>query len=133
MKDRKNRLDRNITINWEQYHLNKVIDSTAESIHHIIWKSLRQEYNTNEDINKMKIKDRQHVALNRFFNSNQAPHLQLRQCLELWEPVLSEWVREELYSILKLPRDLFYDESLVKGKYKWKSLFSDEEIYKNEI
>ena len=134
MRDR-NKIEKRITINGTEYHLNRLIDATAESLHHIIGSSLRQEYNTNNKENKVKIKDRQHVALNRFFNQNQAPHLQLEQCLKIWEPVLSEWVKEELYWILSLPRDLFYKEELVKQKYKWKSLFSNEmvEAYKDTI
>ena len=129
----KNKLDKTIVINWQSYHINKVIDATAKSLHHIIWKCNRQEYNTNEDVNKIIINDRQHVALNKFFNQNQSPHEQLKQCMEIWEPVLSEAVKAELYAILSLPRELFYKEELVKKKYKWKSLFSNDSIYKEKI
>lgn len=76
-----------------------------------------------------------HDNFNRFVWNRQAPHLVLKYLLEdRWRnQVLSEWVREELYGLLSLPRELFYKESLVKDKQKWKSLFSDEHIYKDNI
>ena len=116
-----------MTIEGKEYRLQRVISETEEDLHHIIWKCLRHEwYDVNNPINKEKIKRRQHVHLNNFFWQNKAPHLQLRQCLELWEPVLSDTVREELYAILSLPRWAFYKEELVKKKRKEKELFSDE-------
>lgn len=116
-----------MTIEWKEYRLQRVISDTEEDLHHIIWKCLKhQGYDVNNPINKEKIKRRQHVHLNNFFWQNQAPHLQLRQCLELREPVLSDTVREELYAILSLPRWAFYKEELVKKKRKEKELFSDE-------
>ena len=76
-----------------------------------------------------------HDNFNRFVWNRQAPHLVLKYLLEdrWWNQVLSEWVREELYGLLSLPRELFYKESLIKEKQKWKSLFSDEHIYKDKI
>lgn len=125
-----------MTIEGKEYRLQRVISETEEDLHHIIWKSLKHQwYDTNNPINKEKIKRRQHVHLNNFFWQNQAPHLQLRQCLEIWEPVLSDVVREELYAILSLPRWAFYKEELVKKKRKDKELFSDEisHFYKKEL
>ncbi len=125
-----------MTIEGKEYRLQRIISETEEDLHHIIGKSLRHEwYDTNNPINKEKIKRRQHVHLNNFFGQNQAPHLQLRQCLELREPVLSDTVREELYAILSLPRWAFYKEELVKKKHRDKELFSDEisHFYKKEL
>ena len=55
--------------------------------------------------------------------------------LDLWEPVLSDVVKEELYAILSLPRWAFYKEGLVKNKHKDKELFSDEmsHFYKEKL
>lgn len=129
----KNKLNKTIVINWESYHLNKEIPRDAVNEHHLIGRMFKIQYNTNEEINKVLINERRHQALNRFFLDKQAPHLQLQEMVRLWEPVLSEAVRDELYWLLSLPREEFYKERLVKEKHKWKSLFSDEKIYKDEI
>jgi hypothetical protein len=50
-----------------------------------------------------------------------------------WKKVLSKWVVAELYWLLALPREEFYKQDLIKPKQKWKSLFSDEHIYKDTI
>lgn len=124
-----------ITIDWTEYHLNKVIPKDAVSEHHLIWRMNRIQYNTNEAINKVMINDRKHVALNKFFNQSQSPHEQLRDMVKLREPVLSEAVKEELYAILSLPRWMFYQPWLVKPKYENKELFSDEvsHYYKDKV
>lgn len=125
-----------MTIEGKEYRLQRVISDTAEDIHHIIWKCLRHEwYAINSPINKEKIKRRTHVHLNNFFGQNQAPHLQLRQCLELREPVLSDTVRDQLYAILSLPRWAFYKEELVKKASRDKELFSNElsHFYKDAL
>lgn len=128
-----NKLSKTIVINWESYHLNKMIPADAKSEHHIVWRMHRIQYNTNEKINKILISDRKHQALNRFFWQSQSPHEQLRDMVKLWEPVLSQAVKDELYAILSLPRELFYDESMVKPKHFGKSLFSDDSIYKETL
>jgi hypothetical protein len=46
--------------------------------------------------------------------------------LEMWEPVLSEVVKEELRAILSLPKWAFYREDLIKKKYQDRELFSDD-------
>lgn len=129
------KLDKTIIINWETYHLNKDIPRDATNEHHIIWRMNRIQYNTNEKINKVLLNARKHQALNRLFLSSQSPHEQLRDMLKIWEPVLSDAVREELYWLLSLPRWIFYKSALVKPKYLDKELFSDEEskFLKEEI
>lgn len=112
-----------ITVNWEEYVLHKIIPSDLKDIHHIISRKLINIFKVNDPKNKIEIQRRKHVALNSFFNWAQAPHLQLKKCLEIWEPVLSEWVKQELYTILSLNVDDFYSEDLVKNKSKGKPLF----------
>lgn len=125
--NKKNWIEKRITINWVEYKLNRVVDATQKDIHHTIWLSLRHQwYDVNNPINKQVIQRRKHIALNNFFWwEAQAPHLQLRQCLELRKDVLSDWVREELYALLTLDREDFYREELIKEKRKWKPLFDD--------
>lgn len=115
-----------ITIDGQEYFLNKVIPKDAVNEHHIIWRMNKVQYNTNEKLNKVLISERKHSALNRLVWDKQTPHEQLKLMLEIWEPVLSDVVREELYAILSLPRWQFYREELVKKKYQDKELFSDE-------
>ena len=124
-----------ITINWQEFHLNKVIPADAKSEHHIVWRCNRIQYNTNEAINKVLINDRKHQALNRFFWDKQSPHEQLKEMVSLREPVLSDVVREELYAILSLPRGLFYQPGIVKKKYEDRELFSNEtsRFYKDKL
>lgn len=131
----KNKLSKTIVINWESYHLNKDIPRDAVNEHHIIWRMNKIQYNTNDKLNKVLLNERKHQALNRLFLDHQSPHEQLRDMLKIWEPVLSEWVRETLYWLLSLPRWIFYKAALVKPKYLDKELFSDEEskFLKEEI
>ena len=129
----KDKLSKTIVINWQSYHLNKDIPRDAVNEHHIIGKMNRIQYNTNEKINKVLLNERKHQALNRLFLDHQTPHEQLRDMMGIWDSVLSEAVKAELYAILSLPRELFYKEELVKEKHKWKSLFSNESVYKEKI
>ena len=49
----------------------------------------------------------------------QTPREQLREMYDIWKTALSRWVRQELYTILELPDDMFYNETLLKdGKKK---------------
>lgn len=125
-----------MVIEGKEYRLQRVISATEEDIHHTIGKCFRYDwYDINNPINKQKIKRRLHVHLNNFFWDAQAPHLQLKKMVELWEPVLSDAVREELYAVLSLPRWMFYKEELVKPKHRNKELFSDEtsHFYKDKL
>lgn len=106
------------TINGIEYKLNRVIDETATSIHHIMGKCNRMKYNTNIEQNKVRIKDREHIALNNYFKEKQNPREQLQKVFQLVKPVLSIGVRKELEAILyEADDDLFYIPELLK---KWK-------------
>lgn len=105
-----------------QYKLCKIIDKTAQDIHHIMWKCNRNEYNTNIEQNKVKISRRLHVALNGFFGDKQNPREQLKQVFEIVKPILSPWVRNELYTILyECDDEMFYIPELLKWKKKKKT------------
>ena len=104
------------------YRLQRVIDKTETDIHHLIWRKYRQKYNTNAEINKVKINRRKHVALNAFFLDKQSPREQLLEVFNLVKPVLSRWVKQELEIILNCDDDLFYKEEVLK---KWKKKKND--------
>lgn len=131
----KNKIERITTVDGKSYKLQLIKDKTAKNLHHILWRCNRNEYNTDHQDNKMMVNEIGHDNFNRFVWNRQAPHLILKYLLEdwWWNNVLSDWVREELYWLLSLPREVFYKEELVKDKHKWKSLFSDDRIYKDTI
>ena len=134
MKHR-NRVEKITTIDNKLYKLTLLKEKTAKNLHHILGRSNRDEYNTDNPENKMVVNEIWHDNLNRFFGNRQIVHEQLLYLLkDRWrEKVLNEWVVQELYWLLSLPRELFYKEELVKDKHKWKSLFSDEHILKDKI
>lgn len=114
-----NRIGNIMVIDGVQYKLCKLIDRTATDIHHIIWKKYRHKYNTNAEENKTRINRRMHVALNSFFWDKQSPREQLQQLFEIVKPVLSNWVRQELYTILyECDDDLFYIDEVLRWKKK---------------
>ena len=106
--------DRVITIDNVPYRLLRNIDKTATNLHHIMGKCNRHKYNTEIPENKVRISEREHDALNRFFKDKQNPRDQLRKVFELVKPVLSAGVRHELEVILSCSDDLFYIPELLK-------------------
>ena len=114
--------DRILNFDGKLYRLQRVIDKTETDIHHLIWRRYRQKYNTNAEINKVRINRRKHVALNAFFWDKQSPREQLLEVFNLVKPVLSLWVKQELEIILnQTTDDLFYNEEVLKnGKHKKK-------------
>lgn len=110
-----------ICIDWVQYKLNRIIEATATNIHHIMWKCNRMKYNTNIEENKIVMNEREHIALNNFFKDKQNPREQLQKIFEIVKPVLSPWVRKELYTILyECDDSMFYIPELLKWKQKQK-------------
>lgn len=100
----------------------KVIDKTETDIHHIISRKLSNKFNIKGKSNLIRIPRRKHVALNNFYWDKQTPKEQLKEMLGIWQTALSEWVRQQLYGILDLPDDIFYNEELIKhGKKKTKN------------
>ncbi len=111
---------RTFTLNNKLYRFNEFIDKDAKSIHHLVWKMNRLKYNTNIELNKVLISDREHRALNAYFKDKQNPRDQLLKVFNLVKPVLSRWVRQELEIILNCSDDLFYREELIKNGKKRK-------------
>lgn len=89
-----------IRIGNNSYCLKRVVDKTAFDVHHLIGRKYRNQYRVNADENKVKLNRRKHIALNSFFGDKQSPREQLKEVFELVKPVLSEGVRQELYTIL---------------------------------
>lgn len=105
--------------NGIKWKINRVIESTAEDIHHIIGKKNKNKYNVNAPENKVKIKRRKHIALNNFFEDKQDPRGQLIEVFNIIKPVLSPGVRNELYTILFLTDDsMFYIPEVLKWAKK---------------
>ena len=114
--------DRVLTIDNVPYRLLRVIDKTSTNLHHIMWRCHRNKYNTNIPENLVRISEREHDALNRYFKDKQNPREQLRKVFELVKPVLSPWVRHELEIILSCDDSLFYIPELLKWQKKKENL-----------
>ena len=125
--------DRILTIDNVNYRLLKCIDKTATNLHHIMWKCNRQKYDTEIPENKVRISEREHDALNRFFKDKQNPRDQLRKVFDLVKPVLSAWVRHELEIILNCDDDLFYIPELLKKKKNGKQRIQRWELSMQEL
>lgn len=116
------RPNRIVEINWVQRKLNRVIDKTATNLHHIMWRCNKHLYNVNIDQNKIRMSEREHVALNNYFGNKQNPREQLQKVFETVKTVLTPWVRRELYTILYDTDDeMFYIDELLKWKKKKKT------------
>ena len=103
---------------WVTYKLNRVIPYDEEDNHHIISKKERARFRVSEPENIIRIKRRTHVALNNLFENKQEPKKQLQMMFDIWKSALSTWVRNELWTILNLPDDMFYNEKLLNKKNK---------------
>ena len=134
----KHRIERITTVDWKNYKLQLIKNKTATNIHHILGQSLfKQWYAVQAPVNKIKVNEIWHDNLNRFFWWRQSVHQQLLYMLKewWWERVLSESVKNELYWLLSLPRNLFYREELIRSWYWDKWLFSEDtiDLYKEKI
>ena len=125
--------DRILTIDNVPYRLLRVIDKTATNLHHIMWKCNRQKYNTNIEQNLVRISEREHDALNRFFKDKQNPREQLLKVFNLVKPVLSNGVRHELEVILNCDDDLFYIPELLKKNKNGKKRIQRWELSMQEL
>ena len=117
MKHEKPRI---IQKDWITYKLNRVIPYDEEDNHHIISKKLKDKFKVSEPENIIRIQRRTHVALNNLFENKQNPKDQLRMMFEIRKTALSTRVRNELYTLLTLPDDMFYNANLINGKHKKK-------------
>ena len=125
--------DRILTIDNVPYRLLRVIDATATNLHHIMWRCNRHKYNTNIEQNLVRISEREHDALNRFFKDKQNPREQLLKVFNLVKPVLSNGVRHELEVILNCDDDLFYIPELLKKNKNGKKRIQRWELSMQEL
>ena len=110
--------DKIIEKNGKKYKLNLIIEKTATDIHHLLWLKYKNEYNVHIPQNKKRIPRRKHVAYNNFVEDKQNPRDAFKIVYELTKEILSEWVRQELYTLFySTPDDMFYIPELIK---KWK-------------
>lgn len=107
------------------YKLNRIIPPDEEDRHHIISRKEKARFKVWEPENIVRIKRRTHVALNNLFEDRQEPRKQLQMMFEIWKSALSVGVRNELYTLLTLPDDMFYNENLINGKHKRKKWEKD--------
>ncbi len=112
--------NRTFILDGQLYRFHKFIEKDAKSIHHIMGKMNRVKYNTNIELNKVLMDDREHRNLNAYFKDKQNPRDQLLKVFNLVKPVLSPGVKQELEIILNCSDDLFYTPELLKNGKKRK-------------
>lgn len=96
--------------------------------HHIIWKSLKDEYNVWEKKNIIMLDDIRHKALHQLYWILNSPKEQLKECYCLYESVLS-WTAKQLFKeLLALDDDKFYIKNVLKWTQKTK-----QTNYKNSL
>ena len=115
--------NRTFILDGQLYRFHKFIEKDAKSIHHIMGKMNRVKYNTNIELNKVLMDDREHRNLNAYFKDKQNPRDQLLKVFNLVKPVLSPGVKQELEIILNCSDDLFYTPELLKNGKKRKQRF----------
>lgn len=90
-------------------------NNKKNSVHHIIPRSI---WGSNEDINKVVMKDTEHVNLHRYFG-NSSPVQQLCNVLWLNEQVLTYKFKQDLIKVLINNFGNYYIDSAQLNKIKW--------------
>lgn len=84
--------------------------------HHLIWKSLKDEYNVHEDCNKITMDECRHNALHALFGVLLTPKEQQMELSCIFDTVVSEKVKE-IYATLNAMSDAeFYNPKVLKRK-----------------
>ena len=85
------------------------------SRHHIIGKSLHQEFKVHLPENVLTMNKCRHNALHALFGMLLEPREQLRELKCLYDTILSDHAKELLDELLSLDKDEFYIKKIVKG------------------
>ena len=84
--------------------------------HHLIGKSLKNEYNVHEDCNKITMDEHRHNALHALFGLLLTPKEQQMELSCIFDTVVSDKVKE-IYAILNTMSDQeFYNTKVLKKK-----------------
>ncbi len=115
MRRRKGWPNRIVEINWTKRKLNRVVDSTATDIHHIMGQKYKNLYNVRIEQNKVRIPRKDHVDYNHFVKDKQNPREAMQKMFDMCKQVLLPEIRERLVEILYNTEDKdFYIPELLK-------------------
>lgn len=114
MKHNHNKIERIVTVDGKEYRLQRIVEKTAEDIHHIISRKKIHKFKVNDPKNKIKLNRRKHIALNALYWDHQTPKEQLQDMYDIRKTALSEEVSRALADILQLDDEAFYQYDLVK-------------------
>lgn len=116
-KRNRERPNRIVEINGVQRKLNRVVDSTATDIHHVVGQKYKNLYNVKIEQNKMRIPRKDHEAYNHFVGHKQSPREAMQKMFDMCKQVLLPSIRERLVEILYNTEDKdFYIPELLKWK-----------------
>lgn len=87
-----------------------------ENRHHLIGKSLKDEYNVHEDCNKIKMDEHRHNALHALFGLLLTPKEQLKELECLYDTILSNTAKTLFLELINMRDDQFYNPKLLKKK-----------------
>jgi hypothetical protein len=90
-----------------------------ENNHHLIWKSLVNEYRIDMKENQVRMNIERHNALHKLFWCLLTPKEQLKELNYLYDSVLSDTARELFRELLSLSDKEFYIDWMVRnGKHR---------------
>lgn len=95
--------------------------------HHIIWKSLANEYNVEMPENRIRLNTLRHDALHKLFGVLLTPREQLLEMRYIYESVLSTTAKQLFSELLALKDKDFYIEWMVKNGKRERGWYSQEE------
>jgi len=82
--------------------------------HHIIWRSERNDFYVDEPENIKEMRVVVHRALHLLFWWENKPKEQMQILVDLYEPILSEQVKKDLFELLSRDDVDFYNPDLIK-------------------
>lgn len=84
--------------------------------HHLIWKSLKEEYNVFVPENVLRMNVRRHDALHALFGVLLTPKEQLMELRSIYDTILSDTAKQLFDELLSLNDDLYIDDVRKNGK-----------------
>ena len=82
--------------------------------HHAIWRSLKDEYNINDERNLIPMEEIREKWLHALFDKLLEPHKQFEYINWLWLPIQSKIIKELIEVINNTPKEERYWEGLIK-------------------
>jgi hypothetical protein len=102
---------------WKQERLQRNIENSRSTRHHIIAKCRKDMFDVFNPINITKIRRDTHKSLHTLFTDENwpilEPKLQLKKLFDIVSPVLSQEIKNSLIRILNTPDERFYTREVL--------------------